>query len=86
MANRLQEFLEKIRSLNGLKNAILCGITLSKRDMSAEFLLVTDRAYSTMDEASAKEICEEFLPAGFSATVKIVKRTPDAEMVKTCFR
>ena len=58
MANRLQEFLEKIRSLNGLRNAILCGITLSKREMTAEFLLVTDRAYSTMDEASAREICE----------------------------
>ena len=83
MANRVQEFLEKIRSLNGLKHAILCGITIWKREMIAEFLLVTDRAYSTMDEASAKEICEEFLPAGFSACVKIVKRTPDAEMVKT---
>ena len=83
MANRVQEFLEKIRSLNGLKHAILCGITIWKREMMAEFLLVTDRAYSTMDEASAKEICEEFLPAGFSACVKIVKRTPDAEMVKT---
>ena len=83
MANRVQEFLEKIRTLNGLRHAILCGITLWKREMTAEFLLVTDRAYSTMDEASAKEICEEFLPAGFSACVKIVKRTPDAEMVKT---
>ncbi|MBO5277725.1 MAG: hypothetical protein J6K86_01615 [Clostridia bacterium] len=82
MANRTQEFLEKIRSLNGFKNAILCGITISKRDMTAEFFIVTDRAYSAMDEEQAKEICGEFLPAGFSATVKIVKRTPDAEMIK----
>lgn len=82
MANRTQEFLEKIHSLNGFKNAILCGITVSKRDMTAEFFLVTDRAYSAMDEENAKEICGEFLPAGFSATVKIVKRTPDEEMIK----
>ena len=82
MANRTQEFLEKIRSLNGFKNDILCGITISKRDMTAEFFIVTDRAYSAMDEEQAKEICGEFLPAGFSATVKIVKRTPDAEMIK----
>lgn len=82
MANRTQEFLEKIRSLNGFKNAILCGITISKRDMTAEFFIVTDRAYSAMDEEQAKEICGEFLPAGFSATVKIVKRTPDAEIIK----
>jgi DNA polymerase III epsilon subunit family exonuclease len=51
--------------------------------MTAEFFLVTDRAYSTMDEAKAKEICGEFLPADFSPVVKIVKRTPDAEMIKT---
>ena len=83
MANRVQEFLERIRSLSGLKNAILCGITVSKREMVAEFFLVTDRAYTTREEMEAKAICEEFLPSDFSATVKIVKRTPDAEMIKT---
>ena len=83
MANRVQEFLERIRSLGGLKNAILCGITVSKREMVAEFFLVTDRAYTTREEMEAKAICEEFLPSDFSATVKIVKRTPDAEMIKT---
>ena len=83
MANRLQEFLGRIRELKGFKNAILCGITVSKRDMTAEFFLVTDRAYTTLEEETIKEICGEFLPADFFATVKIVKRTPDAEMVKT---
>lgn len=83
MANRLQEFLENIRSLNGLKNAILCGITVYRRTMTAEFFFVTDRAYTAMDEAKAKEICGEFLPDGFTPAVKIVKRTPDAEMIKT---
>ena len=83
MASKINEFLENIRSLDGLQNAILCGITLSKRSSSAEFFLVTDKAYTLMEEAKARGICEGFLPEGFSATVKIVKRTPDAEMIKT---
>ncbi len=83
MANRTSEFLEKIRENEGLKNAILCGITLTKRTSSAEFFLVTDRTYRTIEEARAREICEEFLPEGFTATVKIVKRMPDKEMIKT---
>ena len=82
MPNRVNEFLEKIRELNGLKNAILCGITVYKRNSVAEFLLVTDRAYTAMEEAQVKEICGEFLPADFSPLVKIVKRTPDEEMIK----
>ncbi len=80
--NRTGEFLEKIRSLEGLKNAILCGITVAKRTKEAEFFLVTDRAYSPAEEGKAKEICGEFLPAGFLPRLKIVKRTPDEEMIK----
>ncbi len=83
MANRTGEFLQKIRELDGLKNAILCGITLSKRTKEAEFFLVTDRAYSAFDEGKAKEICGDFLPQGILPSVKIVKRTPDGEMIKT---
>ncbi len=83
MANRTVEFLEKIRELNGLKNAILCGITVSKRANTAEFFLVTDRAYTAMEEAQAREICGAFLPEGLTAKTKIVKRTPDGDMIKT---
>ncbi len=82
MANRTKEFLEKIRTVSGLKNAILCGITLTKRTKEAEFFLVTDKAYSAQAEGEAREICAEFLPKEFSARVKIVKRTPDEEMIK----
>ncbi len=80
--NRTSEFLQKIRELSGLKNAILCEITLSKRKNQAEFFLVTDRAYAPEEEKRAIAICGEFLPADISAAVKIVKRTPDAEMIK----
>ncbi len=82
MASRTNEFIQKIRELEGLRNAILCGITLSKRKSQAEFFLVTDRAYSSQEEGSAVEICREFLPEGVIPAVKIVKRTPDGEMIK----
>ncbi len=82
MANRVQEYLEKIRTVDGLKNGILCGVTLYKRTMEAEFFLVTDKSYSGADEQAAREISAQFLPQAFTAKVKIVKRTPDAEMLK----
>ena len=72
----------KIRALEGLKHAILCGITLSRRERVAEFSLVTDKTYSAMDEAEAESISQSFLPDGFSARVKIVKRVPDKDILK----
>ena len=80
--NRLLEYLAEIREIQALKNAILCGITLTKKDESAEFFLVTDRTYTTMDEARAREISERYLPQGMSAKIKISKRVPDAETIR----
>ena len=82
MANRLTEFLENIREIDGFKNAILCGITLSKKEKTAEFALVTDKTYNTSEEARVRSICDEYLPDGFSACVKVTKRVPDAEILK----
>ena len=79
MANRLNEYLAEIRAIDGLKNAILCGITVSKKDSSAEFFLVTDKTYTVRDEAAARAISDEYLPENFTARMKIVKRVPDAE-------
>ncbi len=82
MTNGTIEFLRRIRTLKGLKNAILCGISLFKRENAAEFFLVTDTAYTAQEEMQVREICAEFLPAGMTATVKLVKRMPDGEMIK----
>ena len=79
MASRLNEYLAEIRALDGLKNAILCGITISKKERAAEFFLVTDKTYTVRDEAAARAISDEYLPEGYSARMKIVKRVPDAE-------
>ena len=80
--DKTQEYLEKIRGLDGMKHAILSGISVSKREKKAEFLLVTNLAYSAMDEAQAESISAEYIPQGFSAGVKIIKRVPDEAILK----
>ncbi len=80
--NRVEEFLREIRKIEGLKNAILGGITLVKRSATAEFQIITDKAYTLFDEREARAVCAKFLPEGLSPTVKIVKRMPDEKMLK----
>ena len=82
MANKLAQYLEEIRALGGLKNAILCGISVYKRGGIAEFFLVTDKTYTAMEEKQAQAISQKYLPSGFSAQVRIVKRVPDAAIIK----
>ena len=82
MANRLNEYLAELREREGLKNVILCGITVSKRENAAEFFLVTDKTYTVRDEAAARSISEKYLPQGVSARVRIVKRVPEADGLK----
>ena len=82
MENKVEQFLGEIRKHAGFQNAILCGITVTKRDSAAEFFLVTDKTYTGEEEIAAQKICQRFLPSGFKAKVKIVKRVPDALLVK----
>ena len=62
--NKTEEYLNEIRSLSGLQNSILSGITVSKRDMTAEFSLITDKTY-TPAEAVKKNIFPPHFPRGF---------------------
>lgn len=80
--SRVEEYLQKLRTSDGLRNAILCGVTVERRNRVAEFFLVTDKAYSAKDEAFARSLSQEFLPSGFFARVKIVKRVPDRTIVR----
>ncbi len=82
MANRLAEYLAEIREIDGLRNAILTGITVSKKEKIAEFALVTDKTYTVKEEGEAQDICRKYLPDGFGAAIKIIKRVPDAEIIK----
>lgn len=74
--------MAEIREISGLKNAILTGIEISKRERCAEFCLVTDKTYSAREEAQAREISEGYLPEGFVARIKIIKRVPDKDILK----
>lgn len=80
--NKTQEYLEEIRTLEGFRNAILSGITVSKREMSAEFFLITDKAYTEEEAQRAEQITGKYLPEPFSARIKIAKRVPDADILK----
>lgn len=80
--SKTEEYLNEIRALDGLKNAILSEIAVNRRLMRAEFRLVTDRAYTAEEEDEARKISEKYLPDAFEAEVKIVKRVPDQEILK----
>ena len=79
---RTQEYLTQIRELDGLKHAILGGITVAKSAMTAEFSLITDLPYTSAEEAKAREISAQFVPACLKTSVKIIKRVPDKQILK----
>ena len=80
--NETEKFLEEIRAFDGLKNAILIGISVLKRTGEVTFQLVTDRAYVPSEERGAVSVCQKYLPKDFQAAVRIVKRVPDEEVLK----
>lgn len=82
MSNIAEEYLNEIRGLDGLKNAILSGIAVEKKTMRAEFHLITDRAHTDLEEEQAKKIAAKYLPSAFTPALKIIKRTPDKEILK----
>ena len=82
MTGRVDEFLKEIRENDGLKNAIVAGIVVTKRRKLAELFLVTDRAYTIFDEKNALAVAKKYVPEGLEAKIRIVKRTPDEGMIK----
>lgn len=81
--SRLHEYLTEIRESNGLKNAILYGLTVTKRDKSVEFSLITDKTYTETEAHLAQIVSQKYLPEGFTAKMKIIKRVPDKETLKS---
>lgn len=82
MSVKQEEYLAEIRSVHGLRNAILSGITVYKKENRAQFVLVTDTAYTQAEAEEAKNIGGRYVSDAFTADVKIVKRTPDASMIR----
>lgn len=77
-----EAYLNDVRASEGLENAILTGIVIHRRTMTAEFFLVTDKTYSAEAKNRAKEAAAKYLPAAFSPEVHIEKRVPDAGMIR----
>lgn len=80
--NKTEEYLGEIRAIDGLQNAIIGGISVYKKEMAAEFILITDKAYMSESEERAKRAAIKYLPPAFSSRIRIVKRVPDAAMLK----
>ena len=76
-----ENFLNEIRKIPSLCTAIVPSVTLYQSDGRVEVEIVTDKAYSPSDEAAAKEVARRFVPDLFSCKVKIVKLSPDENMV-----
>ena len=80
--DRTHEYLRALRALDGLRNAVLAGIHLYKREKVAEFLLITDRSFTEAEEEEARKISGSFLPTEFTAKVKIAKRVLDEDLLR----
>ena len=80
--DRTDEFLRRIRELVGLKNAILAKINVYKIEKRVEFMLITDRSFSGEEEFAAQKICAEFIPQEFKASLKIIKRMIDEDILR----
>lgn len=79
---KLTEYLEKIRALSGMRNAIVYGISLRKKSRVAEFSIVTDKTYVDAEVERVQNVTQEYLPQGWKAEIKMIKRVPDADAIK----
>ncbi len=75
-----EEFLQAIRGTEGLSRAVLSKITVEGREVV--FSLVTDSTYTQDDIMFAEREAARFVPAGFSASVKVTKSVPSEEGVR----
>ena len=79
---KLTEYLQQIRTLSGLQNAIVYGITLRKKTRTAQFSIVTDKTYVDAEIQRVQDITQGYLPAGWRAEIKMIKRVPDAQAIQ----
>ena len=86
-----KQYLEEIRGSAGLVRAVLRKVEVKGKTVT--FFLVTDVAYSPEDIAYARGVSAKYVPAGFSAEVRLIKSVPDeagvrravADILKTRF-
>ncbi len=78
----VEDILARVREAEGLKNAIISGVTLDTAAGTVTVKLVTDRAYTGSDGETAVAAVRPFVPDCFSLDVQISKLSPDSGMIK----
>lgn len=78
----LDNFLEKIHSLDNMKGAIINGVMLDKESNKVIVKLSTDKIFTAADSSFVNAAARELVPRYFGCEVEISKLTPDTDMVK----
>ncbi len=76
-----ERILTELRTIKSLDSVIISSVGLIKAKNCVEVTLITDKAHSEEDVICAKKIIRKYVPEYFSCAVKIIKLTPDEEMV-----
>ncbi len=74
------DYLNEIRKAEGLRRAVLKKIVVEGRDVV--FHLLTDVNYTDGDCAAAERVSQAYVPAGYTARVRVMKSVPGEEGVK----
>ncbi len=78
---KTQEYLEEIRKINGFPRAILTEIIVEGMG-EVTFFITTDTTYPPSEAQTLREITQKYLPAGFTADVKVTKFVPDERAIR----
>ena len=76
-----EKIITELRTIESLDRVIINSVCLLKAENSVEVGLITDKAYTENDVASAKKIIRKYVPEYFNCSVKVTKLTPDENMV-----
>ncbi len=79
----IEEILGAVRASSpNFKNAILGSVEVDRAGRGVEISVVTDLSYAESDVALVKAAIAPYVPEYFSLGLKVVKLTPDAEMIE----
>ena len=81
-----ENFLNEIRSLPNLSNAIINSVTLERESNRVTVKLLTDKAFSAGEKEQATCVARKYIPEYFDFEVAISKLTPDEDMVRRKIR
>lgn len=76
-----ESFIDELRKIPSFGTAIISSVTLQKAKDNVEVCVVTDKTYSSEDEAKGKSLARKFVPEYFSCSFAVTKLSPDEKMV-----